>query len=110
MRWPSRQAHARMSAGCCCIPPLDPHGLRVRRRHMKRTRGLTMLLIALVAGAAAVVVASLLMQAQAHGSSKVAVAAVDIEIGARLSPEMLRMVEWPPNSVPPGAFTDIGPL
>jgi len=77
---------------------------------MKSTRGLMMLLIALLAGGAAVVMASRWMQAQAQGGGQVAVAAVDIEIGGRLTPEMLRMVEWPPSSVPPGAFVDMAAL
>jgi len=69
-----------------------------------------MLLIALLAGAGAVVMASLLMQAQAKGGSKIAVAAADVEIGARLAPEMLKLVDWPPSSVPPGAFTELPSL
>jgi pilus assembly protein CpaB len=77
---------------------------------MKRTRGLTMLLIALLAGAAAVVTASFLMQAQAKGTSKIAVAAADVEIGARLTLDMLKLVDWPPGSVPPGAFADLAGL
>jgi pilus assembly protein CpaB len=77
---------------------------------MKANRGLLMLLIALVAGAAAVVVASLLMQAQAKSTHKIAVAAADVEIGARLAPEMLKLVDWPVGSVPPGAFTETPPL
>jgi pilus assembly protein CpaB len=77
---------------------------------MKGTRGLIMLLVALLAGVASVVMASRWMQAQAKGGDRIAVATVDIEIGARLSPEMLRLVEWPPSSVPPGAFTDVNAL
>jgi pilus assembly protein CpaB len=77
---------------------------------MKGTRGLVMLLVALLAGVASVVMASRWMQAQAKGGDRIAVATVDIEIGARLTPDMLRLVEWPPSSVPPGAFTDVGPL
>jgi len=74
---------------------------------MKATRGLMMLLIALFAGAAGVVIASQLMQAQAQGTNKIAVASADVEIGARLAPEMLKLVDWPLNSVPPGAFTEL---
>src|SRR5436309_9923081 len=74
---------------------------------MKANRGLMMLLIALFAGAAAVVIASQLMQAQAKGTNKIAVASADVEIGARLAPEMLKLVDWPLNSVPPGAFTEL---
>ena len=77
---------------------------------MKGTRGLIMLLVALLAGIAAVVMASQWMQGQAKGGNRIAVAAADVEIGARLSPEMLKLVEWPPSSVPPGAFTDTAPL
>ena len=77
---------------------------------MKRTRGMLMLLIALLAGAAAVLTASFLMQAQAKGSSRIAVAALDVEIGARLSPEMLKLVDWPAGGIPPGAFTDLAAL
>jgi len=77
---------------------------------MKANRGLMMLLIALFAGAAAVVIASQLMQAQARGTNKIAVASADVEIGARLSPEMLKLVDWPVTSVPPGAFTELPAL
>ena len=77
---------------------------------MKGTRGLIMLLVALLAGAAAVVMASRWMQAQAKGGDRIAVAATDVEIGAKLTPEMLRSVEWPPSSVPPGAFVDVAAL
>ena len=77
---------------------------------MKSTRGLFMLLIALVAGAAAVAFASRWMQAQAKGGGLIAVAAVDVQLGSKLVPEMLRMVEWPSSSVPPGAFTQVAEL
>lgn len=77
---------------------------------MKSTRGMIMLVVALLAGIAAVVMASKWMQAQAQGGDRIAVAAADVEIGAKLTPEMLRMVEWPPSSVPPGAFADAAAL
>jgi pilus assembly protein CpaB len=69
-----------------------------------------MLLVALVAGAAAVVFAARWMQAQAQGGGKIAVAALDIEIGSRISPEQVKMVDWPSGSVPPGAFTEMATL
>jgi pilus assembly protein CpaB len=71
---------------------------------MKSTRGLTMLVVAVVAGAAAVVLASRLFAAQGD-SGQIAVAAVDVEIGAKLAPEMVKLVAWPPSSVPPGSFS-----
>lgn len=78
---------------------------------MKSTRGLFMLLIALIAGGAAVAFASRWMQAQAKsGGSVIAVAAVDVQLGSKLTPEMLRLVEWPADSVPPGAFTELAAL
>ena len=77
---------------------------------MKGTRGLVMLLVALLAGVAAVFMASRWMQAQAKGGGQIAVAAADIEIGARLTPEMLKLVEWPTSSMPPGAFVELAAL
>jgi pilus assembly protein CpaB len=77
---------------------------------MKSTRGLVMLLVALVAGGSAVAFAARWMQAQAGETGRIAVAAVDVEIGGRLAPEMIKLVAWPSSSVPPGAFTDAQPL
>ena len=74
---------------------------------MKGTRGLFTLLVALLAGGAAVLFASRWMQAQAKGGGQIAVAAVDVEIGAKLVPEMLRMVTWPAGNEPPGAFGEV---
>lgn len=73
---------------------------------MRFSRGLLMLLVALVAGAAAVVFASQWMQAQSQAGGKIAIASIDIDIGARISPEQVKMVDWPTGSVPPGAFTE----
>lgn len=69
-----------------------------------------MLLIAAIAGLAAVVMAARWMQQQKGVSGQIAVASADIEIGARITPEMVQMVKWPQDSVPPGAFTESGPL
>ena len=46
----------------------------------------------------------------AAGNKKVAVALVDIPMGARITPEMLNLIEWPSNAMPPGAITDIKQL
>jgi pilus assembly protein CpaB len=75
---------------------------------MKLNRGLMMLLIALVAGVSAVAMASRILQSR--GGDKIAVAAADVEIGARLTPEMLKLVDWPSTSVPPGSFADVQAL
>src|SRR5262245_25819378 len=77
---------------------------------MRSTRGLFMLLLALIAGGAAVMFASRWMQAQAQGGGEIVVASVDIELGGRMTPEMLRMVKWPAGSVPPGAFEQLAAL
>jgi pilus assembly protein CpaB len=77
---------------------------------MKGTRGLVMLLIALLAGGAAVVFALRWIQAQAADTGQIAVAAADVELGAKLAPEMMKLVAWPSGSVPPGAFTELESL
>jgi len=69
-----------------------------------------MLLIALLAGAAAVIFASRWIQAQASDSGHIAVAAMDVELGARLTPEMVKLVAWPAGAVPPGAFNELESL
>lgn len=66
-----------------------------------------MMAIAVVLAFAAVIVAARWIGAQTQGNSgKVAVALVDIGLGARINPEMVRMVDWPTGAMPPGAFTD----
>ncbi|MCO4860568.1 Flp pilus assembly protein CpaB [Cupriavidus sp. WGlv3] len=78
---------------------------------MKNTRAILMLLVALVAGAAAVVSASRWLVQQSSGSVKqVVVAANDLNLGQPLNGGQLRMVSWPAGSVPPGAFTDLKAL
>ncbi|MGF6606659.1 pilus assembly protein CpaB [Paraburkholderia sp. WSM4175] len=74
---------------------------------MKNIRALVMLLIAAIAGLGAVAMASRWLMDRSSGmTAKVAVAAVDINLGQRLNPEFIKMVDWPSGSVPPGAFTD----
>jgi len=75
-----------------------------------RSRGMLMLFVALVAGLAAVVLATRWMQQQGGDKGRIAVANTEIELGGRISPEMVRMVDWPQGSVPPGAFTDAAKL
>ena len=65
-----------------------------------------MLFIAVVAGLAAVVFAARWMQQQGGKRNQIAVASVDIELGGRITSEMVRMTEWPVNSIPPGAATE----
>ncbi|OGB32993.1 MAG: Flp pilus assembly protein CpaB [Burkholderiales bacterium RIFCSPLOWO2_12_FULL_61_40] len=71
-----------------------------------RSRGMLMLFIALIAGLAAVFLATRWMQSQGGDKGRIAVANTDIELGGRISPEMIRMADWPLGSVPTGAFNE----
>ncbi|KVL23962.1 Flp pilus assembly protein CpaB [Burkholderia cepacia] len=74
---------------------------------MKNSRAILMLVVAMVAGLAAVVFASRwLMQTSTSSVTSVAVAATDLNLGEPLGPNQIRMVNWPSGSVPAGAFTD----
>lgn len=66
-----------------------------------------MLFIATIAALAAVVFASRwLTQQSSNGITKVAVATADIDLGQRLSPDFVKLVDWPTSSLPPGAISD----
>lgn len=74
---------------------------------MKNARAIVMLIVALVAGIAAVVSASRWLSQQSSSSVKqVVVAASDMDLGQPLGNEQLRMVSWPSGSLPPGTFDD----
>ena len=74
---------------------------------MRNTRALVMMAVAVIVAFGAVIVAARWISAQGAGNTdKVAVALVDISLGSRLSPEMVRMVDWPSSAMPPGAITD----
>ncbi|KQV80416.1 Flp pilus assembly protein CpaB [Massilia sp. Root351] len=76
---------------------------------MRNTRALVMMLIAVILAGGAVLVAARWINGQAAsqaGTGKVAVALVDIALGSRLNPDMVRMVDWPANAMPPGAISD----
>ncbi|WP_065504129.1 MULTISPECIES: Flp pilus assembly protein CpaB [Burkholderia cepacia complex] len=74
---------------------------------MKNSRALMMLVVAMVAGLAAVVFAShWLVQTSTSSVTPVAVAAIDLNLGEPLGANQIHMVSWPSGSVPTGAFTD----
>ena len=75
-----------------------------------RSRGMLMLLIAAIAGLAAVVLAARWMQSQNSGAGKVAVAALEIPLGSAITPEMVRLIDWPQGNQPPGAFGELEKL
>jgi pilus assembly protein CpaB len=74
---------------------------------MKNKRAVIVMTLAILFGLAAVLLASnWLLRQPAATSGRIVVAATDINIGQRLTPEMLKLVEWPAHSVPKGAFDD----
>lgn len=78
---------------------------------MKNTRAVVMLVVSVVLGLAVSVLAvGWVSKKGSIASNKVVVAIMDIELGTRLSPQMLTTVDWPSGSVPEGAFTDIKEL
>lgn len=63
--------------------------------------------IALLLAVAAVLVAARWINGRASlATSKVAVASQDIELGSRIAPGAVKMVDWPASAIPPGAFVD----
>ncbi|MEC4717770.1 Flp pilus assembly protein CpaB [Noviherbaspirillum sp. CPCC 100848] len=74
---------------------------------MKGSKAMVMIGVSFAAAAGAVVLASQWMNEQAGiNSRKVMVASTDINLGTRLSGDVVRMVDWPADSVPAGAFSD----
>jgi pilus assembly protein CpaB len=74
---------------------------------MKGSRAAIMIGVSCVAAVVAVVLASRWMNEQANlNTRKIVVAANDIELGTRLASDMIKMTDWPADSVPVGAFTD----
>ncbi|MDB5792786.1 MAG: Flp pilus assembly protein CpaB [Massilia sp.] len=74
---------------------------------MKNKRALVVMAVAILFGLTAVVLASrwLLLQ-PSTSSGHIVVAAADVSLGQRLTPEMVKLAEWPADSVPKGAFAD----
>ena len=78
---------------------------------MKNIKAIGLLLLALAMGLAAAVYAASWVSRQGNvGSNKVVIAAVDIELGSKINPQMLTVTDWPSGSMPPGAFKDIKEL
>lgn len=74
---------------------------------MKSTRAIIMLILSLVAGVAAVLLASRWMGEQAAGSqTQVLVATRDLELGQAITPGMLQVIAWPTGTLPNGSFSD----
>jgi pilus assembly protein CpaB len=78
---------------------------------MRNMKALALLGLALIIGlAAAVYAANWVAQRGSLASTKVVVAAVDIELGSRINPQMLATLDWPSGSIPAGTFKDLRQL
>ena len=77
---------------------------------MGNTKGFTMLIIATFAAVMAVVMASKWLTQRASNVNKIAVVAHEVNLGQKLNPEMLKLVDWPANSIPPDSFKDLAEL
>jgi pilus assembly protein CpaB len=74
---------------------------------MKNRRALLMMALAIVFGLAAVALASRWLLRQTPGAgNRIVVAAADISLGQRLTPEMMKTLDWPADSLPHGAQRD----
>jgi pilus assembly protein CpaB len=74
---------------------------------MKNPKAIAMLVLSVVIGLVATIVASGWVAQQGRAASKkVVVAAVDIELGSRLNPQLLKVIDWPSGSLPAGAIDD----
>lgn len=78
---------------------------------MKNMKAIVMIGISVVAGLVAVIAAARWVSQQAAVSTnRVAVSVADLQLAQQITPEMVKLVDWPAGSTPPGAFTDIGTL
>ncbi|HUR88796.1 MAG TPA: Flp pilus assembly protein CpaB [Ramlibacter sp.] len=78
---------------------------------MRNMKPVALLVLAIATGlAAAVYAAGWVAQRATLASQPVVVAAVDIELGSRIHPQMLTTAEWPTGSLPAGAFRDVKEL
>jgi pilus assembly protein CpaB len=74
---------------------------------MKNKRAIVMMAIAILFGLAAVVLASRWLLKQPSGNAgRIVVAASDVNLGQRLTPDMLKLADWPVDSLPKGAYDD----
>ena len=78
---------------------------------MKNTRTLIVLAVAVLSGLLAVMLAASWLDRQSNsGITQIVVAATEVSLGQRLSPELVKLVDWPKDSLPPGSHTDISKL
>src|SRR6476469_728205 len=77
---------------------------------MRNLKAVSLLVLAIIFGLGAAVYAARWVAQRGSLGTKVVVAAVDIELGSRLNPQMLMTVDWPNGSLPTGAFTNVKDL
>ena len=78
---------------------------------MRSTRAIVMILLSLIAGVAAVILAAKWVgQEAAQNTTPVIVALRDLELGSPLTPAMVQEVPWPTGAVPAGYFSDLKKL
>jgi Flp pilus assembly protein CpaB len=78
---------------------------------MRNPKAIAMLVLSVVIGLGATIVAAGWISQQANvASTKVVVAAADIQLGSRLNSQMLKTIDWPAGSIPTGAMTKAEPL
>lgn len=74
---------------------------------MRNTGALGMIAVSLLLGVAAMVVAGKWINQRVNmDASRIVVAALDIDVGTRLTPAMLKTIDWPSGSIPEGVFRD----
>lgn len=78
---------------------------------MKNRRAIWMMTVAVLMGLGAVMLASnWLLSQPARRSMQIVLAAADVSLGQRLTPDMVKLADWPAGSAPQGSFTDMGKL
>ena len=74
---------------------------------MKNSRAVGMLIVSVLLGLAVMLMAAGRLTPQTVAANKVVVAAADLELGSKLNPQMLSVVDWPQDSTPAGTFADL---
>lgn len=78
---------------------------------MKSTRAIVMILLSLIAGVAAVILAARWVgQQAAENTTPVVVASRDLDLGTPLSSAMVQVVPWPSGAIPAGSFKELKQL
>lgn len=77
---------------------------------MNNSKAVIMLIVAVIAGLGAVTMASRWLIQRSADVNKIAVATVDINLGQKLTQDMVKLVDWPASSIPADSFNDASKL